>query len=117
MGRVSMAEALEMDQSEPRPEETAQGTVSAQEKLKMLQDPAVQEFIKGGMPPSPKESQEVQATEEPIALVSYTARLHPDTVESIKRAAFENKMARRKPATAQAIVQAALNEYIKKHGW
>ncbi len=50
-------------------------------------------------------------------LVPVTTRLHPRTANALRRAHLEQKLARRKPATQQEIVEAALSDWLARKGF
>jgi hypothetical protein len=50
-------------------------------------------------------------------LVSLTTRLSPATAEALRRASLELRLQRRRPHTQQEIVEAAVQTWLKSHGF
>lgn len=50
-------------------------------------------------------------------LVPLTTRLQPKTADALRRAYLEQKLQRRRPATQQEIVEAALQGWLRKEGF
>jgi hypothetical protein len=50
-------------------------------------------------------------------LVPLTTRLQPNTADALRRAYLEQKLSRRQPATQQEIVEAALADWLIRHGY
>ena len=101
--RVPLAEAAQPEQETPRV-----ATVRRGRKPKAL-TPVAQ----------PAPAYEEMGSYEgylPI-LVSLTTRLSPATAESLRRAALELRLRRRKPHTQQEIVEAAVRTWLKTNGF
>lgn len=49
--------------------------------------------------------------------VAITTRLTPQTAEALRRAYLEQKLNRRKPATQQEIVEAAVRGWLREHSY
>jgi hypothetical protein len=53
----------------------------------------------------------------PGLLVPLTTRLQPKTADALRRAYLEQKLRRRAPDTQQEIVEAALVDWLRRHGY
>lgn len=74
--------------------------------------------------PVPRQNQRVETNrQKPDAtilqglLVPLTTRLQPETADALRRAYLEQKLARQSPSTQQEIVEAALQEWLKKNAY
>lgn len=65
----------------------------------------------------PRAAEAQQPTLLPHLLVPLTTRLHPDTAQALRRAYLEQKLRGQQPATQQEIVEEALHDWLRRHGF
>lgn len=58
-----------------------------------------------------------QLTMIPPLLVPLTTRLQPKTANALRRAYLEQKLRGQRPATQQEIIEAALEEWLRRHDY
>lgn len=86
--------------------------------------PSHESFIKSGVPLGGRSaiSQEDAANQEPDdrfseMLVPITTKLRRRTYQALRRAYLQQKLRHRLPATQQEIVEAAVSDWLKTHGF
>jgi hypothetical protein len=67
--------------------------------------------------PRERKEDEAALTMIDVLLVPLTTRLQPKTANALRRAYLEQKLRRRLPATQQEIVETALSEWLRHHGY
>jgi hypothetical protein len=97
-----------------------------------MTDPAAQAFIAGKTPPAPAAARPAPPAQPTLpnvpvppppassassALVSVTYRFNPDLLDRLRHAADVRRSTRTPPHSQQAIIAAALDEWLKSNGF